>query len=242
MEELQLEILPQPNDETCGPTCLHALYKYYGEEIDLNQLISEIPALETGGTLAVILGTHALERGYDATIYTYNLTVFDPTWFRPGIDISEKLRQQIKVKQDEKLYWATQAYLKFLEQGGELKFEELNARLIKNYLQQDFPIITGLSATYLYQSAREINNTPDDIRGTSMGHFVVLTGYDSKNDKVLISDPYLPNPYSGTQKYHVSIDRVLNAILLGVLTYDANMLVIHKKKVKEGEHESIGCE
>ncbi len=235
MEELQLEILPQPNDETCGPTCLHALYKFYGDEVDLDLLISEIPALETGGTLAVILGTHALEKGYAATIYTYNLHVFDPSWFHPGVDICEKLRLQIQIKQDEKLYWATQAYLRFLELGGELKFEELNGKLVKKYLQRNQPIITGLSATYLYQSPREINNHPDDIRGTSMGHFVVLTGYDSKNDKVLVSDPYLPNPYSGTQKYHVSIDRVLNAILLGVITYDANMLVIHKKKEKEGD-------
>jgi hypothetical protein len=240
MEELQLEILPQPNDETCGPTCLHALYRYFGEDVDLTQLITEIPALETGGTLAVILGTHALEKGYCATIYTYNLHVFDPSWFHPGVDIAEKLRQQIKVKDDPKLYWATQAYLKYLEKGGEIRFEELNDTLMKKYLGRNIPILTGLSATYLYQSAREVNNQPDDIRGTSMGHFVVLTGYDQKNNKVLVSDPWLPNPYSGKQKYHVTLQRAINAILLGVITYDANMLVIQKKNEKEGENEFTG--
>jgi hypothetical protein len=242
MEELQLEILPQPTDETCGPTCLHALYRFFGEEdVDLTQLINEIPFLETGGTLAVILGTHALSKGYSTTIYTYNLHVFDPSWFHPGIDLADKLKQQIEVKKDEKLYWATQAYLKYLEKGGEIKFEELNGRLMRKYLSRNIPILTGLSATYLYQCARELNNEFDDIRGTSMGHFVVLSGYDRKNKKVLVSDPYLPNPYSGKQKYHVSLDRVINAILLGVITYDANMLVILKnKEEKEGLNESTG--
>jgi len=36
----------------------------------------------TGGTLAVNLANHALRRGYRALIVTYNLTVFDPSWFR----------------------------------------------------------------------------------------------------------------------------------------------------------------
>jgi hypothetical protein len=241
MEELQLEILPQPTDETCGPTCLHALYRFFGEDLDLAQLITEIPFLETGGTLAVILGTHALDKGYSASIYTYNLHVFDPIWFHPGVDITEKLNQQLEVKKDPKLYWATQAYLKYLEKGGEIKFEELNGKLMRKYLTNNIPILTGLSATYLYQCARELNNEFDDIRGTSMGHFVVLSGYDRENKKVLVSDPYLPNPYSGTQRYHVTLDRVINAILLGVLTYDANMLVIQKnKKEKEGKNEFTG--
>src|SRR6185369_13364802 len=72
---LRLEILPQPDDITCGPTCLHAVYRYFGDVIGLDQVIEEVPQLETGGTLAVLLGCHALRRGYDATIYTYNLQV-----------------------------------------------------------------------------------------------------------------------------------------------------------------------
>ena len=37
-------------------------------------------------TLAVLLGCHALRRGYEATIYTFNLQVFDPTWFEEPTD------------------------------------------------------------------------------------------------------------------------------------------------------------
>ena len=76
---LCLKIHSQPTAATCGPTCLHAVYDYYGDEMGLETLIRDVPALEEGGTLAVLMACHALRRGYQATVCTYNLTVFDPT-------------------------------------------------------------------------------------------------------------------------------------------------------------------
>src|SRR5580765_1910367 len=75
---LQVEILPQPDDFSCGPTCLHALYRYYGEEISLDRIVAEVPMLESGGTLDVLLANHALARGYSAKVFTYNVQMFDP--------------------------------------------------------------------------------------------------------------------------------------------------------------------
>lgn len=71
--QLDLEMLPQPNDTTCGPTCLQAVYRYYGDDVGLGEVIAQVPSLTAGGTLAVMLAGHALRRGYRATIYTYNL-------------------------------------------------------------------------------------------------------------------------------------------------------------------------
>jgi hypothetical protein len=229
MANLQLEILPQPDDETCGATCLQAIYKYYGENADLLNLIKEIPTWETGGTIAVLLGIHALSKNYKVTIYTYNLHVFDPTWFHHGIDLVEKLKLQLKEKTDNKVIWASRAYIEFLEKGGEIRFEELNTGLIKKYLKKEIPILTGLNATYLYRCAREYKNEFDDIRGTSMGHFVILNGYDSITSEVQISDPLHSNPFSN-HTYQVSVDRVINSIMLGIMTYDANLLIIQKNK------------
>ena len=78
------EIQPQPDDTTCGPTCLHAVYKHFGDDISLEQLLDEVPRSESGGTLGVHLANHALARGYEARILTWNLRVFDPTWFYEG--------------------------------------------------------------------------------------------------------------------------------------------------------------
>jgi hypothetical protein len=226
---LRLDIHRQPDDSSCGPTCLHAVYRYYGDAIPLDRVLAEVPSLETGGTLAVLLGTHALRRGYGASIFTYNLRLFDPTWFHDDVDLAAKLRQQADVKRDAKLRFATDAYLEFLGCGGRIRHEELRPSLIRRYLERDRPILTGLSATYLYDCARERGTDRlvyDDVAGAATGHFVVLCGYDPDAAEVHVADPLWDNPRFGTRTYAVGMQRLLGAILLGVLTYDANLLVL----------------
>jgi hypothetical protein len=89
-------------------------------------------------------------------------------------------------------------------------------------------LLAGQSATYLYRTAREHGptNSYDDVRGEPSGHFVVLTAYHSGKRTVSVADPLLPNPMAPGQHYEVSIHRLVGAILLGVLTHDANVLVI----------------
>lgn len=235
---LGLEMEPQPDDSTCGPTCLHALYRYYGDSISLEDTVREAGMLSEGGTLAVLLGCHALRRGYEARIYTYNLQVFDPTWFRRGVSLRDKLLQQAAVKNSAKLTRAADAYVEFLDLGGEIRMEVLTIGLIRRYLQHETPILTGLSATFLYGEAREIyvptapigrQNLPDDIRGYPAGHFVVLCGYDPAERQVDVADPLDPNPLSTDRHYAVAIDRVFCAIMLGIVTYDANLLIVRPR-------------
>lgn len=235
--DLEVEILPQPDETTCGPTCLHAVYRHFGEDLSLREVIEAIPQLQEGGTLAVLLACHALRRGYEATIYTYNLQLFDPTWFqRPRPDLRGKLRAQRDAKRHPKLVVATTAYLDFLDLGGRVVWDELTARLLRRHLMREEPILTGLSATYLYQSSRELDaeggtTVYEDVRGDPSGHFVVLSGYDREARTVRVADPYLPNPVAhGSHYYDVAMDRLLASIFLGILTYDANLLVVRPKQ------------
>ena len=222
----EVNILPQPDDETCGATCLHAVYKYYGHPMELSQLVDEIETLETGGTMAVALGIHALSRGFRATIYTYNLQMFDPTWFKEGVNISEKIEQQRRIKPSARLQWASALYLRFLAEGGKVAFEELDEPLIHKFIDRGIPMLTGLNATYLYRTPRELNNDYDDIKGQASGHFVVLYGYDKESNRICIADPLMANPFSQTQQYTVGIDTLINSIMLGIVTNDANFLII----------------
>jgi hypothetical protein len=226
--KLHLDISMQPDDITCGPACLHSVYEYFGDSISLEQVITEVKSLKGGGTLAVLLANHALRRGYKATIYTYNLHVFDPSWFAEKTDLAEKLKAQASLKKDEKIAFATQGYLEFLEGGGKLLFEDLTIGLIRHFLKKSIPILTGLSSTYLYRTMRENpdNNLDDNIAGMPTGHFVVLCGYDKGKREVLVADPYKMNPVSNDHYYTVSIARLLGAVLLGILTHDANLLII----------------
>jgi len=226
---LQFPITRQPDETTCGPTCLHAVYQFYEDSVDLNTIIHEVHKLEDGGTLGALLAVHALKKGYNATIFSYNLQVFDPTWFGRDSDfIIERLQEQNEIKKDKKLQTAAHAYIEFLKLGGKLKFKDLRASVIRKFLKKEQPIIVGLSATYLYKSAREFGPTMDydDLRGEPAGHFVLLHGYDSSTGEVYIADPIIKNPLEEGQLYKMNIHRVMNAILLGIVTYDANLIII----------------
>jgi hypothetical protein len=226
---LSFEIQRQPDDETCGPTCLHAIYRYFNDPVPFEQVLTEVQALELGGTLGVILASHAMARGYKATILTWNLAIFDPSWFAlPKGEMQKRLRERAAIKEDPKLRFASNMYAEFLDNGGTIEMHDLRPALLRKYLKRRLPILTGLSATFLYRDPREIGRTnqPDDIRGEPVGHFTVLTGYAPGRREVYVSDPMYPNPLSKTHTYPVSIERVVGAIYLGVLTYDANLVVL----------------
>lgn len=225
------DIQRQPDDQTCGPTCLHAVYRYFGDDVPLERLVDEIPMLEEGGgTLEVMLGVHALRRGYRATLHTFNLRIFDPTWFTEQAAIEEKLAAQLRVRKHPKIRLASRGYLDFLELGGRIRFGDLTSSTLRAPLRRQLPVLTGLSATYLYRSMRELpeTNVDDDLRGDPVGHFVVLCGYDRKHRSVLVADP-LEHPHTGKSLYTVPIARVVGSIFLSVLTYDASFLVIEPK-------------
>ncbi|HEY4652221.1 MAG TPA: peptidase-C39 like family protein [Pontibacter sp.] len=229
---IPIKIHTQPDDSTCGPTSLHAVYRYFNDPITLSEVIREVPYLEEGGTLEVLLACHALRRGYKATIFTYNLHVFDPTWFDlTNEEIIEKLEQQLKVKKGKKLERASLAYIEFLELGGRLCCENLTVDLMSSYFDAGIPMLTGLSATYLYRSSREFadeagNSVYDDVHGYPMGHFVVLCGFTDDQRHVVVADPYPDNPYFNNNYYEVGLSHLLSSIMLGMSTFDANLLAI----------------
>lgn len=250
---LRFQMEPQPDDSACGPTCLHAIYRHYGDPISLAQVLRETERLYHGGTLASLLGAHALRRGYRATIHTYNLQVWDPTWFgsngRGGYRVRDteavcrKLTQQLRRKGGRRLRADTTGYVEFLKRGGEVHMEDPTPALIRRYLSRRAPILAGLSATFLYRGARERGPGPieDDVRGGPAGHFVVLTGYSPRRRKVLVADPLHPNPPYDSREYPVGVDRLVGAILLGILTYDATMLVIEPAGSGKGEARARGA-
>jgi len=226
-----IRILPQPDDVTCGPTCLQAVYRHLGQRLDLQQIINEVRGLPDGGTLAVFLGIHALKLGLQARLYSYHLKIFDPSWRgAESAELAAKLEAQLAFKQGKKFEAASRAYIRFLELGGEIAFDDLTAELLDVPFNAGLPILTGLSATYLYDSRREYTNRQnravyDDLRGEPTGHFVVLCGRDE--DKVRVADPFIGNPLADESHYYdVGVERLIRAILLGVMTYDANLLVI----------------
>jgi hypothetical protein len=235
--DLQIQIERQPDYTTCGPTALHAVYRHYGDPIDLATVIQETPKLPTGGTLGIHLSVHALQRGYEVSTWLCNVRHLDPTWFQQPTDILAKLKQRAAIKgltDDPRFGPAVEAVEQYVGLGGEFVWGDLTPDLIATQLANGTPLLTGTNGTYLYQCARETESGPDDVAGDAFGHFVVLSGFRSDDLSVAIADPLLDNPAHGTKYYRASFYRLLGAIFLGVGTDDGNLMRIRPKGWQPG--------
>jgi len=226
------EITPQPTETTCGPAALQSVYRHWGFELSVGRVIEDVTRLDGGGTWAVHLGRDALRRGFRARIYTCDLQLFDPSWFTvDGPPLADRLRLQTE-RRDQPPALAAQgrAYLDFLERGGEVRMEEMGTELVTRYLRRGIPVIAGLCCTWLYRSTRERwdgeRAIPDDLEGTPTGHFVVVHGVDPVHRALALADPFLHRPHPGEHHYDVPIRRFFNALMLGVVTNDAKLLVL----------------
>jgi len=234
--DLGVQIERQPDYTTCGPTALHAIYRYYGDAIDLKTVIAETPKLATGGTLGVHLSVHALQRGYDVTTWVCNVRHMDPTWFRKPTDLLAKLKARWEAKNmnaDPRYGPAIQAVERYIELGGKTVWGDLTPELIAKQMENGTPLLTGTNGTYLYQCARETEKGEDDVRGDAFGHFIVIGGFRSRDGSVPIADPLLDNPAYGTKYYRVGIHRLIGAIFLGVGSDDGNLVLVKPKGWKK---------
>lgn len=229
--DLPLQHFLQPDDVTCGPTCLRKVYNFYGIDPGLEEVLGEIDRNEDGGTLAVYLAISAVRRGFRSRIYSYDLRIFDPTWKGLGARaLADKVRARLPYLRQPKARRAGEAYLDYLELGGTLGFNELTPRLLKEILDRDHPILAGLSATYLYRMPRERHHPEthqlldDDVAGDPVGHFIVISGYERWGRRFVVLDPSAHVPVSADGRLVVDAQRLINAILLGDLTYDAVLL------------------
>ena len=233
--ELDVRIERQPDYTTCGPTALHAIYRYYDDPIDLSTVIAETPKLPTGGTLGVHLSVHALQRGYEVTTWLCSVRHMDPTWFAQPTDLLAKLKARAAAKRfdaDPRYGPAMEAVERYLELGGKVVWGDLSPQLIATQMANGTPLLTGTNGTYLYQCSRETDEGPDDIRGEAFGHFIVICGFDPADGSVAIADPLLDNPAHGTKYYRASVHRLIGAIFLGVGSDDGNLLLIRPKGSK----------
>ena len=145
---------------------------YWGDDEPLATVIERMWRLEQGGTFAVFLGCDALAQGLSrAHLHVQPLRVRSDVVHAAARRHRRAARSRSARRRATRGQHATDGYLEFLERGGRLRFADLSQHLIRGILRCRLPIITGLSSTYLYRSAREFGrtDTPDDVRGIRSG-------------------------------------------------------------------------
>ena len=217
--------LVQPDDVSCGPTCLAAVLQFHGIETNLTRVRAATPKNADGGTLAPYLARAAMAHGLKVRCHPFAVQVFDPTWWDlPADEVTARLRRRTHGLRPGRLRRVHDAWLAYLEAGGMLSLGELLGGELVAAIDAGHPLICGLSITWLYQEPRERpeDNVDDDIHGSPVGHFVVINGYTDGGATFLITDPWPQPPFDRDGGvYTVSRRRLTQAILLGDATHDA---------------------
>lgn len=227
----------QPDDVSCGPSCLAQVLAYYGDVQQISALSDRVRRNPDGGTLAVNLAHLALDLGYRVRLYPFGVRVFDPSWWElEDAEIAERLDLRSRGLADPVERAVVKAWRDLLRRGGYVAFHEPSPALLARIIAQDRPLICGLNATWLYREPRDRphDNVPDDIDGWPVGHFVVLHGYTGRGLHFHVNDPSEDAPFSAggdpmgprTGHYPLPADRLIHAILLGDATRDAVLLEI----------------
>ena len=86
---LAVDILPQPDETTCGPTCLHAIYRYWQEDEPLSEVIARTGKSSRAARWPYSWRATPCARATAPRSIPITSTVFDPTWFTdPTVEIA----------------------------------------------------------------------------------------------------------------------------------------------------------
>lgn len=181
------------------------LLSYYDEDFDVADISAKVPQVknekgENFGTINQQMATWCKSLGFDVVIYTADVQVIDQSWSKLSptevIERLEARKSGLKVPSLGDL-WNTaycQAYIEFIQSGGELHIvNAITSNLLYELLNKG-PVLPSLSFDTLYGKGRASNigekeTKPDDINGKAWNHSVVIYGNDDKGN-FLVADPF----------------------------------------------------
>jgi len=222
----------------CGPFSLTQVFWYFNKNISPKKIVREIKRLASGGTCDSFLGLYAIKEGFKSEIIPYNINIFDPTWKDiSSLDLIDKLEKRMKFEINKNLRERISGYINFLKRGGKIIFKPLSILTVLSYLKKGIPLISSLSLTALYEESRMviykrkniIKWYHDDVKGESVGHFVVISGYDHKKKLFKIKDSWheIPYNFSKTGDYVVNIEHFFYSMMMGCLTGGGSFTIVY---------------
>lgn len=195
----------QPTNHSCSQASMASALSFYGINHTPEEIAKMIPVNKDDdgkewGTINQQLATWCIGQGFDVVMYTADFEVIDLSWV--NLSKTEQLERMEATKEHRdvpglgkewsKMYM--QAYIDFINAGGELHIVPFMTRKIINTLLADGPIIVCVCSSVLYNSGRSKNiglrkSVNDDINGIIVNHTIVVFDKD-KNNNYIVSDPW----------------------------------------------------
>ncbi len=196
----------QPTNSSCTATATSMLLSFYGIDKTPEQILSVflVRKAQDGsdwGSIGQDLARYCIGLGFDATFYSFDCYITDYSWQN---FTTQEMYERLKVvresrdvkclggKHNSQLY--VDAYMEFIEAGGELKIRPyVTTELIDNLLQQG-PVAAVVYYATLYGTGRSLKSGQrqevlDDTNGKIYTHSVVIVGKD-KNNRYQLAEPF----------------------------------------------------
>jgi hypothetical protein len=169
-----MKILKQETDKSCGVACLRSILNHYGNNFSEKDIWdkheSYFPKPDNMLNPILNLGIAALKFGFDVKYLNYHPILANGNSKKT---LEESLKEKSKNYFEFGKYYVDKG-LEFLEKGGEIIFDKLNAEKIKSILEEgNFPMIQ-IKPAFINKNAN-----------INMNHKVIVSGYTEKGFKIL---------------------------------------------------------
>ena len=209
-------IFQKKNSAECGLACVYMILKNFGVDIDIEQLRKEIKITDRG-TYAPQLANYLVEHGFNVKIIGFNPWLFSNFDFNmPKYLLKKRFRDELsflkkKKRKDKEKITCIEHYLKFLDNGGNIKIKIPKKEDIQKSINNGLPIISLMTSSFLF----------GDIDFNF--HFNVVTGYNK--NYLFVNDPL--QEYEGCKDKKIPIDQFLFGIHSSCFNcYDNGSIII----------------
>jgi hypothetical protein len=213
----------------CRSAALAQVLNYFGDPSSSKDISNYCTKSTKFRDWDYLLGLYAISRGFNATIHTRSISIFDPTWFKIcRSDLLVKLSKKVENLSDlsaraegfKKFELEAKRVIEFLNAGGDLNFSPFSINCMNSYLDKKIPIITTFTGPLLYGLPKETFGQADDIGGDPWKHSLVISSYSKENFRVVD-----PSKIKG-RRYDVKADSLLDSMI----RYDSNFLAVFPRK------------
>lgn len=200
-----LKLIYQPTNTSCGYAALAMLMSHYGVEVTPDHLLEVLPQPlneegQTQGAVTAQLVPWCIEKGFEATMYSFDCQVLDLSWRELTPEqVVERLKLVLPIRDVPGLgtHWSriyVQAYIDLLKAGANLTIRpHITTKLLYSLLKQG-PVYANVCAMVLGGKGRVRvtglrQSVQDDINGRVSTHSLVIYGHDEAGN-FLLADPW----------------------------------------------------
>lgn len=240
MQPIEHPIVPiQQKTSECMQTTATQVMAFFDPTISVDEVIKDVPVyVENGekiGTSPGHMAAYFAQKGYQTTVYIFDVELFDRSWEGLGEEeVLTRLRQrQEHIPANAWLaayhHILVDGWALYVKSGGRFSFPQLSTSLLYDLLVPS-PYLLMVNSTYLNQRAKQIYNQATDkfdddpIKGRSLTHAVACAGY--RDSQFLIVDP---DPPEGVSHHRWIAQDHLIASIMAAQTESDNFLITIRK-------------